>query len=92
MQGGHCPGNEGNQGKVRENEKGLKWSAKTQGIREKKRGKLESFDNLTKFYWLDDVSFCQTAISRSHRKLSEVREESGKMKIKKVASLLYESA
>ena len=28
-QGGHCPGN---QGKVRENEKGLKWSGKSDGI------------------------------------------------------------
>ena len=30
-----------------------------------------------------DSSFCQNAISKSHGKSSEVREESGKMKVEK---------
>ena len=29
---GHCPGNQGHQGKVSESEEGLKWSEKSQAI------------------------------------------------------------
>ena len=39
-QDGHCPGN---QEKVRENEKSLKWSGKSQGIRERKKKVRDKF-------------------------------------------------
>ena len=44
-QGGHCPGNQGNQVKVRESEKGLKWPGnlrKTRKVSEKS-GNLNSY-------------------------------------------------
>ena len=37
IQSGRCPGNQGNQGKVRKNGKGLKWSGKVREF-EKERG------------------------------------------------------
>ena len=60
---------------------------KSGSLRKKRkvREKARNFDRLSQYkgsstsrYQLDDLRFCQNATSRSQRKLSEVREKSGK--------------
>ena len=85
----HCPGNQRNQGKVRKMKKVEMVREKSGNLRKKEesQGKVMEFRQFvltlkftTPQFQLDDLSFCQNAISRSHGKFSKVREESGKVK------------
>ena len=60
---------------VRENEKRLKWSGKSQGIGSDRLSKSKNFTTLQIEL---DSSFCQNAVSRDLEKFSEVRNKSGK--------------
>ena len=75
----HCPGN---QGRVRESEKWLKHSEKSQVILYKNRKVREKSWNLNRLSERKSstihLSFYQNIISRSQENLSEVREQSGK--------------
>ena len=79
---------------IKENEKGLKWSGKSQRIREKKRGesgKVREFDRLsegTPPVQLDDLGFCQSALP-SLGKFFEIRQKSGKTRIKRDTPLNF---
>ena len=70
----------------------LEWWTRTRellSVREKKeesQRKVWEFDRLSEetiWMQLDDLTLCQSALPRSLRKLFEVREKSGKMKIEK---------
>ena len=45
-------------------------------------GQIDTYiSSTTPQFQLDDLNFCQNAVSRSQRKLSEVRGKSGKTKV-----------
>ena len=74
-QGGHCPGNQGNEGKVRE----LRKTEESQGI-------LTGSANakvLSLFRFNLMISVSAKMPKRSHGKFSEVGEKSGKMEARK---------
>ena len=64
-QGCHCPGN---RRKVREIEKGMKWSENFNRLSEHKNFTIPGVQ-------VDDFSFYQNAMSKSHGKFSEVKAE-----------------
>ena len=84
-QGGHCPGN---QGKVRESEKGLKWSGKSQGIREKSGSQgiqaaySKKISPFHRFNLMISVS-TEMPLSGSQENISEVRGSQGRRKSKR---------
>ena len=87
-QGGHCPGNQGNQGKVGESEKGLKWSGKVMRKIRAKSGNLnrlsERKSSTIPQAQSDDLSFYQNSISRNQGKFSlRSGKRQGKWKWKK---------
>ena len=70
--GGHCPGNQGDQWKIREGEKQLKESGNLRGGERKVSEKSENFDKSSERenftapqVQLDDLSFCQNAKKKS---------------------------